>query len=365
MATLKTPKKVPAPGYKTDKPLFPAISKLNEELGLQDSAIQLSEVAIQVLVEQAVSSGQPVSRYLSDQFNARNIPHGTHDFAHLKSFSHGTFIVQTYGVIESVLRRLAREYRLHKWITDDKWNSKDDDGASLSPLATLIANLSPEDARLVQGKPEVDLFEYYRALRVSVVHPSIETKAKAKASFAKLSKHITEDDYFRKIYERNAPNSPDAVNFEDFRLFTRSFKYLSNLLNQACNLSSQEIADYVKCRDAAALKILAGPVAKRVAAVQSYVAAVYGPRAKDLVEINENTIEFMKLRQKLAVAVQEKNGADDKKLWRVAAQRNELFMLSGSPRTKKKGVDETEHFADLSFEEVMKHLVPSKPGSRS
>lgn len=365
MKTQKTPKKVPAPGYETDKPLFPAISKLNEELGLQDSAIQLSEVAIQVLAEQAVSSGKPVREYLSDQFIARNIPNGTHDFTRLKSFSHGTFIVQTYGVIESVLKRLAREYRQHKWIADDKWNSKDDDGASLSPLATLIANLPPKDARLVQDKPEVDLFEYYRALRVSIVHPSADTKTKAKASFAKLSKHISEVDYFRTTYARNAPNSPDAVNFEDFRLFTRSFKYLANLLNQACNLSPQEIADYVRCRDAAALKIVGGHVTKRVAVAQNYAAAVYGPSAKHLVEIDESTIEFMKLRKKLAVAVQGKNGADDKKLWRVAAQRNDQFMLSASPRTKKKGVDETEHFADLSFDEVMKRLAPTKPRSRS
>lgn len=356
MVTQKTPKKVPAPGYKTDKALFPAISKLNEELGLQDSAIQLSEVAIQVLVEQAESSGKPVSDYLRDQFSARKIPHGTHDFDHLKSFSHGSFIVQTYGVIESVLKRLAREYRQHKWITDDKWNSKGDDGDSLSPLATLIANLPPKEARLVQDKPEVDLFEYYRALRVSVVHPSPDTKAKAKAAFAKLSKHITEGDYFRKTYERNAPNSPEAVNFEDFRLFTRSFKYLANLLNQACNLRPQEIADYVRCRDATALKVLAGQAAKRVAAARNHATAVYGPRAKGLVEIDESTVEFLKLRKRLAAAVQEKNADDDKKRWRVAAQRDDRFVLSVSPR-KKKGVDETEHFADLSFNEVMKRLT--------
>jgi hypothetical protein len=227
-----------------------------------------------------------------------------------------------------------------------------------------MANLPPKDARLVRDKPEVDLFEYYRALRISVVHPSADTKAKAKGSFAKLSKHITEDDYFRVTYGRNAPHSPDAVNFEDFQLFTRSFKYLSNLLNQACNLSSQEIADYVRCRDAAALKILAKPVPKRVAVARNYAVAVYGPRAKGLVEIDESTIEFMKLRKRLTVAVQEKNTDDDKKLWRFAAQRDDQFMLSVSPRTKKKGVDETEHFADLSFDDAIKRLAPAKPHSR-
>jgi len=364
MATQKPPKKVPAPGYETDKPLFPAISKLNEELGLQDSAIQLSEVAIQVLVEQAESSGKPVREYLGDQFSARNIPRGTHDFAHLKSFSHGTFIVQTYGLIESVLKRLGREYRQHKWL-DDKWTSKDDEGATLSPLAALIANLPAKDARLVKDKPEVDLFEYYRALRVSVVHPSPDTTAKANTAFASLSKHIDEKDYFRKTYLRNAPNPPGLVNFEDFRLFTRSFKYLANVLNQACNLSPNEIADYLRCRDEDALKVPTARIAKRVPALQSYAAAVYGPRAKGLAEIDESTVQFLKLRRKVAAAVQKKNADDDKKVWRVSSQRNDQFFLTVSPRTKKKDGDEIEKFPDLSFDDVMKRLAPAKRHSRS
>ena len=84
------------------------------------------------------------------------------------------------------------------------------------------------------------IIDYYRLVRNSIVHTNEKSRKKLLLYHSKIrEKH---NDYFKKCYPGiEAPNSMNDLKFDDFVLYTRSLKYYSNLINDACDLTIDDI----------------------------------------------------------------------------------------------------------------------------
>lgn len=348
----KTAKQLPAPGYIATKALYPSIYGLKEELGFQDASIQLAQLASQVLAEVAAHSPLGPDEYLRQEFLKRGIPHGTHDFTHLANLSCRSYVVQTYALVDKTLRALAREYRGHKWL-DDVWVANDTEGEAFSPVDLLIKNVDKRFVKELQSKPEVELIEYYRLTRVSIVHPTSEARdAAASCSSALQKNHPT---YFSAIYELVAPNPPDALTFEDFRLLTRAFKYVANVFNDACDLHPDDIPIYVKQRDPAALDVLMRSKRHQLGALQRYVEGRHGLQGK-ATRVDQAMLEFVRLRGELMGQLKAANGADSKSVRRVSPLRNGSYIIRRTYRGPKETRPKEEVTPSMALDEAIAHL---------
>ncbi|SDR51256.1 hypothetical protein SAMN05443245_6876 [Paraburkholderia fungorum] len=342
--------KVPPPGYTTSKILFPALNILNEELGFQDSAIQLAELAARILGEQAVASDFGIGDFLAREFNARSIPHGTHDLVHLARFSHQSYIVQTYGTIEKVLKQLSQELRAHKWI-DERWKSVDNNGETYSPAEALAENLPAAAGKLLRTTPEFELLEYYRLLRVSIVHQNEETIRRSASAYKKLEeKH---GKYFRSTYGLDAPNDKDDLSFADFCIFTRSIKYFANVINEACDLQIGDVVSYIKLRDRSALEILQLPKTKQLGALRMYVRNSYKISAEQLSTLDHSMVRYLRERRALTDLVKELNQKDRKRETSVRVARSESYTIERVEKCSKSERKNVEIIDDLSVSETI------------
>lgn len=343
-----TKKKVPDPGYVTTKPLYPSLVGMKDEVGFQDAAIQLGELASQFLSEHAQASAIGVAGFLQREFAMRAIPHGTTDFSHLMRFSHQSFLVQTYALIDGILRQLGREYRAHKWL-DEGWLSSDGED-TLSPTDVLLRNLPTSEASKLSEKPEIDLLDYYRLLRVSIVHRTPQTTEKAKASHQQLTN--AHPSYFMKVY-RLAPNPPDLASFTDFLLLTRSFKYVSNAFNEACDLNHEDIQAYVKYRDRTVLQILQLPKAKQYGALKTYLLAQYGAKAP-LNKFDHAIVRYLRLRGELSALIAKENSKKRLKNTSITVTRDGAYTIKIT--SKKEADKKVELIEGLAISEAIAHF---------
>lgn len=199
------------------------------ELGAQDASIQLQEVATSYL-EQAAAAGGAKAKFLRALYAQHGVPHGTHSFAQMRETAYGSYLLITYALFEKMIKGCIKEYKIKNrpsiWVT--KNNKK-----RLPPLLELVGNMPAAQRAILASPPEYRLLEYYRLVRVSNTHVSQQTLRKARSAYAALTTsdlgHISQYEYIAV-----APNPPGAITFEDFKLYTRSIKYYSNLLNEVC-----------------------------------------------------------------------------------------------------------------------------------
>lgn len=347
--------KVPAPGYTTDKPRYPSLIRLNAELGFQDAALQVSELAMQILREQAAVYALGSSAYLSDEFSRRCIPHGTSDLNTAQRVIHDAAIVQTHAVIDGVLRQLAREYQMHKWISGFSWT--DGLGNVKSPLEVLLTHLPPSGEYRLRQAPECSLIEYYRLLRVSIVHRTDKASKAAHAAFNLLSPQLS---YFSKTYELAAPNKPDAVDFQDFRLFTRSIKYFANLLNDECDLKLHDICHFLVHKDREIVsELLPVSKAKQFGALRAYTHMRYGLDPKDVKKtLSQGDLSSLRKRIEVTNALNAYNRRS-KPVLRMDPSRSGTFIFT---EIVKKGSDEIQPpSGPFDAEQALAFLAPKKP----
>ena len=82
--------------------------------------------------------------------------------------------------------------------------------------------------------PEFRLLKYLSRL-VKSAGTRVNEKATDKAVKAFDSLTVSDMAHFHKYpLTAGAPNKPGEINFEDFKLFTRSVKYYSKILNEVC-----------------------------------------------------------------------------------------------------------------------------------
>ena len=219
------------PGYFNEKPLLKSVRNIRETLGHQDACIQTNHVATLFLEELAIKSGNK-DDFVKNLCHKYKVSLGTKDFDIFKDVQYKSYILQTYNLVEPLLKGLINEF---KYYNDFKgtWKTKDDN-KNLDPLNQLIANLGKEKSDKIKSYPEYYLLDYYRLIRNSIVHLQEDEDEHVKTAFY-YTKYLNEKkDHFFANYSTEAPNEPDNILFSDFILYTRVLKYFSNILNDIC-----------------------------------------------------------------------------------------------------------------------------------
>lgn len=225
-------KSIPKPGYTTTKPNIPSIKIMFKELGAQDACVQLQELSITYMQNSAAATNAPLGDFLNLLFKANKIPQGTHSFQELREVSSKSNLIATYALFEKMLFATIAHVKQTNHALAANWVSKSTSGGGLPPLLELTQNLPAASRSTLEAAPEFRLFEYYRAVRVANSHIKGSTATHVAIAYAALSE--TDLQHFISCYTLQAPNAPNQINFEDFKLFTRAIKYYSKLLNEAC-----------------------------------------------------------------------------------------------------------------------------------
>jgi len=225
---------VPKPGYVFKKPVLRAIRDLNHELGLQDTLVNLNELALRYFEGCMNLSGNP-KEFVAQQCKACHNNSGLGvDWVKVRQNAGLYGLAQAYAVVDSCFRELCKEYRDYKqpsnWITRD-------DRRQLDPLTMFTENLPPTERKVVRAKPEYHLIHFYRLVRNAAVHPSSEADEDVVAAHKGLGRY---SEYFIDCYGY-PPGRPGEQPYADFALFTRAVKYFSKVLNNGCNLAPSEI----------------------------------------------------------------------------------------------------------------------------
>jgi hypothetical protein len=227
------------PGYFSSRPRMPAVAELRDTLGLQSSIVQTIEIAIHFFEEKGHATGKGFSSFLTDQAGRCGLAIGLKDFRVAKQSISKWYIAQIFQVCDSFLKSLIIEYREFKRIEIGNWKTKRGN-ENLSRLEQLLANFPKANANSLVTKPEYHLLEYYRLVRNWVVHPTKETEKMAKEAFAVMDAKYKA--HFEKCYAAaHAPNTPSDINFDDALLFCRSMMCFSHVVNDACNLTKEDI----------------------------------------------------------------------------------------------------------------------------
>lgn len=230
------------PGYFNKKPLLKTITSLRDLIGLQDSCIQTTQVALLYFEEEGNKSGD-MRDFVKQYCKKYHISLGTNDYSYLKSLQYKVYILQTYNLLEPLLKQLNKDYKKYnnfkgKWITEDSDKQKYD------PFNQFVENQTGSGKRKLKEYPEYHLLNYYRLIRVSVSHLQVDPKEN-KATQTYYDKHIAKrKDYFTESYLTDAPNEPGNISFTDFTLYTRAIKYFSNILNDMCFPSIDNLVLY-------------------------------------------------------------------------------------------------------------------------
>lgn len=201
-----------------------------KELGAQDACIQLQELSVSYLEKSAAAMNAKVNDFLNLLYLANQIPHGTYSFPEMRSIACMSYLLVTHSLFEKMVKGCIHCYRLSNPEIDAKWMSSVG-GEQLPSLCRLAYNVPKQQREQLTSPPEFRLFEYYRLVRVAGTHVTDKTQEKAVKAFSAMSS--SDLDHFSQYEQINgAPNPPDSIAFEDFKLFTRAIKYYSNILNE-------------------------------------------------------------------------------------------------------------------------------------
>lgn len=220
------------PGYFNQKPLIRPILDVRHTIGLQDSCIQTNQAAVLFLEEQAKLNSKP-EEFIKDLCLNYKISLGTSDIKYFMEIQYKSYILQTYNLVEPFFKELNAAYRYYNNILPEDWKTKEGD-KNLDPFNQLLVNLNSSQRKKIKTYPEYYLLDYYRLVRNSIVHLQ-ENKDEHKKTLKYYNDNIVDKiSHFKDNYELEAPNEPDKIVFDDFKLYTRSIKYFSNILNDIC-----------------------------------------------------------------------------------------------------------------------------------
>ncbi|MBE4080541.1 hypothetical protein [Vibrio parahaemolyticus] len=123
-------------------------------------------------------------------------------------------MVSIYSGFDLYLTSFRKEYQK---LQDKDWSREDKD----SPFDEIRRNLGHKNVRTshVVADKMIDVIDYYRLFRNSVAHPSKSNEKSATDTYksSRASREAVADYYGM----TSAPNSPEAINFHDVKLFSR------------------------------------------------------------------------------------------------------------------------------------------------
>jgi len=213
---------------------FASYREFKHELGKTNAAVECAELAVRKFLHEAEQS-----RDGSAFVKAASVKYGVHvdklDAQLLKRLLAQLHITTIHQEFESFLETVIREYR---------GKAADLERGDSLLKGTLKDVFGSYDAGVKKmGRFEVETAEYYRLVRNSFAHDG--STAAAKTDIPRLRDMLeTQDDG---SYKRlSAPNAPEAVNFDDFILFSRIAKRLASTFCVELRPTDARIAEMFK-----------------------------------------------------------------------------------------------------------------------
>lgn len=230
---------VPLPGYTSQRPLYPAVRRINVVGGMHDTLVNLVEVALGHFEADMKEADDPAAFVKSVcKSLGINTSLGV-KWNDLRGHVHRLAIVQVIGTADEFVRELTQEYRYFREI-ENRPLLNHVQGKQLDALAMLIENLPDNEKRRAQECPEFALWQYFRMVRNRVVHGdrSEVTDRKLAAEHARLLKD--HGLHFKRCYDWQ-PSAFGQIVYKDFFMFTRAVKYYAKILNDVCDLRPEDI----------------------------------------------------------------------------------------------------------------------------
>lgn len=213
--------KTPLPEYRPQ-----CLRSLYKLLGRSDATVEWIEVAVRHLSHINTAKGVERIDELAATYGVRvnNI-----DFEDLPSRWASLQVLSVYQQLEWFLDEFREEHP-----RDVRSRRSDEDLLSY----TLVAyGVSKHDA----GMLEFEILDYYRLARNHLMHaPSAPQSKTHVTQLSRISGRLKENTAYREL---SAPNTIDALNFDDFMLFSRALKNLArNLCAATCPTADELLA---------------------------------------------------------------------------------------------------------------------------
>jgi hypothetical protein len=237
------------PGYFIEKPLFQSLKNLRRLLSEQDSCFHTNQVSIFFLEEHIKNNRLDNTEFIRELCVKYSISAGHRSWEVTKQLMAKSYIVQTYNLQEIFFKDFNAEYRVYKKKEDWRFSIKEGNSTkSLDPYSQLLQSIPKDESRIFEIVPESYAIQYYRLLRNGLVHKSDNSLDKPTEYFKKFIEPNFE--YFKNYYKflpegkLPAPNSPQSLTHNDFFIYSRCLKNLTNLIVNACNLTVSEIFEF-------------------------------------------------------------------------------------------------------------------------
>jgi hypothetical protein len=226
---------IPFPGYVAKRPQYRTYQNLRLAAGLQDTLINLSEVALRYFERDLATQSNPRGFVdeVSDELGV-NTSFGA-SWADVRMNAHRYAVAQAYAVFDNYCRQLGKEYRAFH--PDWKWRAQIDD-RTLDALTALTENMAQADRRYARECPEYDLLHYYRAVRNRLLHATAEDTDALRLTL--IGKH---EQHYIQAYG-TIPTTYANIGYSDYSSLTRAMKYYAAVLNDGCALSPDTVVSH-------------------------------------------------------------------------------------------------------------------------
>ena len=213
---------------------FVSYRAFKHELGKTNAAVECAELAVRKFLHEAEQSDD-MSVFVKAASEAHGVRVDKLDVPLLRRLLAQLHITTIHQEFESFLEGVIREYR-GKAVEVER-------GDSLLK-GTLKDVFGSYDAGLRKlGRFQVETAEYYRLVRNSFAHNGSTVAAKTDISRLRNMLETQGDESYTRL---TAPHAPDAVNFDDFILFSRISKQLASTFCVELRPTDARIAEMLK-----------------------------------------------------------------------------------------------------------------------
>jgi hypothetical protein len=219
------------------RPQFPATRALRQLRGLHNAFVDMTELALRYLVQQAARSGLPAEAFaLQIKREIRGIATIWQEPRSVLASAARSYVIQTDMIADRLFASLRDDVR--KFKQPAKW-VESDGSKRFDSLRQLLANMPAAQSASITSSPDFAIVNYYRLVRNDIVHGKATKQRSRDAHGELLAEH---GQGIRELYPGfHAPNILDELAFDDHRVFTRAVERLSRPLNDAFDLTAEEI----------------------------------------------------------------------------------------------------------------------------
>ena len=212
-------------------------NQLKRELGEIDASAECLELAMREFIDASKLFNSP-----TDFIRQLSLKHGIHvDVFDLALFVQRGSALRIIGVTQAFETFLDRFIEGHPRIQTREGRRNDE--ALLSFVVRKLA-LTNNVTSEFTGALDYKLYNYYRQLRNGIAHEKLQNQRAANLGLLReLRIESVADSRYTRLA---APNSAQALTFDDYVLFTRATKSIGAKLCQIGALSDSEIVDWLE-----------------------------------------------------------------------------------------------------------------------